>query len=340
MSGHAEAATQPLLRRIEPQDRWRLVLALAGVLALASLSLFIGVGEVSLAALLRGGEEAQAALLLSTSRLPRTLSLVLAGAALSIAGLVMQMIARNRFVEPSTAGTVESASFGILVSTLLLPGLPVIGKMLVAAGCALIGTLLFLQVLRRVAWHSILVVPLVGLMLGGVIDSVTVFLAYRYELLQSLAAWNTGDFSSVLQGRYELLWIAFALASAAYLIADRLTVVGLGEAIATSLGVNHRRVVALGLLVVAMITAVTVTTVGMIPFLGLIVPNLVSMAVGDNARRSIPWVAIAGAGFVLLCDMAGRLVRYPYEIPAGTIAGVIGCAVFLFLLLRPGARHG
>lgn len=335
------------LRQASPQPgvsnlRWacRFVLLLFTVVALATISVLIGVGDVSWRSLFLLQAEGNTTLLLVASRIPRTVALMLAGTALSIAGLIMQMISRNRFVEPSTAGTAESASLGLLASTIAAPHLPLLAKMMVATACALAGTVLFLQILRRVPLRSVLIVPLVGLMLGGVVNSVTTFLAYRYDLLQSLGAWNTGDFSSVLQGRYELLWIAFALAVGAYLTADRFTVAGLGDAFTTSLGLNYRKVMTLGLAIVAMVTAVVVTSVGMIPFLGLIVPNLASMTIGDNARRTIPWVAASGAGFVLLCDIIGRLVRYPYEIPAGTVAGIVGCAVFLYLFLKPGARYG
>ncbi|WP_448632263.1 MULTISPECIES: ABC transporter permease [Pseudomonas fluorescens group] len=307
---------------------------------LALISLLIGVGDFSFRLLMSPESNADSTLLLVASRIPRTLALILAGTALSIAGLIMQLIARNRFVEPSTAGTAESASLGLLVAAILVPHWPLATKMLIATAFALAGTLLFLLILRRIPLRSVLIVPLVGLMLGGILDSVTTFMAYRYDLLQSLTAWSTGDFSSVLQGRYELLWIALALAVAAYVVADRFTVAGLGDAFTTNLGLSYQRVMRLGLLIVATVTAVVVTTVGIVPFLGLIVPNLVSMAVGDNARRAIPWVAVSGAGVVLLCDVIGRLVRYPYEIPAGTIAGVVGCAIFLYLLLKPGARHG
>lgn len=333
------SATQALLRTQAADRAWLLVASLV-VASLALISLLIGVGDFSLQSLRDPAYRDHAWQLLAVSRGPRTMALILAGASLSVAGLIMQMIARNRFVEPSTAGTAESASLGIMAVTLLAPGLPMFGKMMVASGFALIGTLLFLQILKRIPLRSVLIVPLVGMMLGGVIDSVTTFLAYRHQLLQSLSAWTTGDFSSVLQGRYELLWIALLLTVVGYIAADRFTVAGLGEAFTTNLGLRYHRVVALGLTLVAMITAVVVVTVGMIPFLGLVVPNLVAMAVGDNARRAIPWVAIAGAGFVLACDVLGRLVRYPYEIPVGTVAGVIGCAAFLFLLLKKNARFG
>jgi len=312
---------------------FKFAIAIAAVLALATASLFIGVSDVSLQSLFSSAPEDRPMQVLLISRVPRTLALILAGMALSVAGLIMQMLARNRFVEPSTAGTVESAGLGILVVTIFAPALPLFGKMAVAALFALAGTFLFMRILRAVPLRSTLVVPLVGIMLGGVIWSVASFIAYRYDLLQTLGAWTLGDFSGVLRGRYEMLWIAAALTLLAYITADRLTVAGLGSDLTTNLGLNYRRVMTLGLSIVAMVTATVVVTAGSIPFLGLIVPNLVSAVMGDNLRRSIPWIALTGAGFVLASDIIGRLIRFPYEIPIGTIFGVLGSAIFLWLLL-------
>lgn len=257
---------------------------------------------------------------------------------MAVAGMIMQMLARNRFVEPSTVGTVESATLGTLLVILIAPQAPVAVKMLVASGCALAGTALFLRILSAIPLRSILMVPLVGIMLGGVIGAITTFFAYRFDLLQSIGAWTTGDFSIVLRGRYELLWIVGGLTAIAYVAADRFTVAGLGQEFTTNLGLNHRRVVSLGLVIVAVVTAAVVVTVGVVPFLGLIVPNVVSMLMGDNMRRSLPWVALLGAGFVLICDILGRLVIHPYEIPIGTVMGVIGAVFFLYMLLRRNAR--
>lgn len=308
------------------------------VLVLAVASLFVGVSDVSLATLFSGEADGRALHVLLASRLPRTVALVLAGSAMAVCGTIMQMLVRNRFVEPSTAGTVESASLGFLIIVLVAPGLPVIGRMAVAALFALAGTMLFLAILRRIPLRSTLMVPLVGIMLGGVISAVTSFLAYRFDMLQSLGAWTTGDFSAVLRGRYELLWIAFGLTCLAYFAADRLTVAGMGEDFTTNVGLNYRRIALFGLSIVSVVTAVVVVTVGMIPFLGLIVPNIVSMIVGDNLRRSLPWVAVLGSGIVLACDIIGRIVLYPFEIPIGTVVGVFGSAAFLYLLLRRNAR--
>lgn len=318
----------------------RLGMATLAVAILALMSLIIGVYSFSISDLVSGSTDVHSSMVLLVSRIPRTVAIVLVGASTSIAGMIMQMLARNRFVSPSTAGTVESASLGILIITLLVPNASIPLKILFAAVVALLGTGLFLLLLRSIPLRSPLIVPLVGIMLGGVISSVTSFFAYRYDLLQSLSIWTNGDFSRILRGRYELLWLSGALTLVAFLIADRFTVAGLGEAFTTNLGLNYGRVLAIGLTIVCIVIAVNVVTVGAIPFLGLIVPNVVSMILGDNVKRTAPWVAVSGAGFLLACDIAGRTLRYPFEIPIGTVVGVVGSVVFLVLLLRGSARVG
>ncbi|PIK72485.1 iron ABC transporter permease, partial [Methylobacterium frigidaeris] len=211
---------------------------LAGVAAaglalavLAAASLFVGVGDLT-----GSGSE-----ILLTSRVPRTLALVLAGAGMAVAGVIMQLVAQNRFVEPSTAGTAESATLGMLLVTLLAPDAPVVVKMLAATATALAGTALFLRVLRAMPLRARLTVPLVGIMLGGVVGAASTFIAYRTDMLQFLGTWQAGDFSTVLRGRYELLWLAGILTLAAYGIADRITIAGLGRDAAINLGLDHRR---------------------------------------------------------------------------------------------------
>lgn len=315
-----------------------LALPLLLTAALVALSVAIGAGDFSFAGLFAGAGSSDWQLLV-VSRLPRTLALLLAGMSLAVAGLIMQMLVRNRFVEPSTAGTIEAATLGVLALALLAPDTPVFGKMLVAAGFAMAGTLLFLGLLRRIPLRSPYLVPLVGLILGGVIQAVTTFFAVRHDMLQTLHAWTVGDFSGVLRGRYELLWLGALLAFAAWVAADRFTVAGMGQQFTTNLGLDYKRLTFYGLLIVSAISAVVVVTAGSIPFLGLIVPNVVSILFGDNMRRSVPWVALLGGLFVLACDIIGRLVVYPYEIPIGTVVGIIGGALFLFLLLRGRSRE-
>ena len=308
------------------------------ILVLALTSMFVGASDISMLSILDSGWDDGSLDVLLVSRLPRTLALILAGTAMAVAGTLMQMLARNRFAEPSTVGTAEAAKLGFLLVLIFLPEASIPIRIAVASGVALIATLLFLRILDRIPLQSTLLVPLIGILFGGVINAMATFIAYRFDLMQSLSGWTTGDFSMILQGRYELLWIGFGLTLLAYRLADWFTVAGMGHDFTTNLGLNYRLVVFVGLAIVAVVTAGVVGTVGMIPFLGLVVPNVVSMALGDNVRRTMPWVAILGAGIVLACDIAGRVLNYPYEIPIGTVLGVIGSGVFLFLLLRKHAR--
>ena len=327
-------AVRPLVPATRSQARHSAGLAAAAgaVLALAAASMFVGVSDVSLPALLSG--EQPTVEVFWISRVPRTLAVVLAGMAVAVAGLIMQLMARNRFVEPSTVGTVESATLGILMVTVFAPQAPVLVKMLVASAFALLGTALFLAILRRLPARNTLLIPLVGIILGGVIAAVTTFFAYRYDLLQTLSNWMIGDFSGVLRGRYELLWIVAVLMLLGLLAADRFTVAGMGQDFTTNLGLNYARTMRLGLVIVSLISAVVVTTVGAVPFLGLVVPNIVSLIFGDNLRRAVPWTALFGAAFVLVCDIIGRTIRYPYEVPVGMVMSVLGAILFLALILR------
>lgn len=314
---------------------WRIrwVGGLVAVLALAAVSLFVGAQDLAIGQLLDGLTPEQE-LILYASRVPRTVAVLLAGAALALAGLLMQLLVRNRFVEPGTVGTPESASVGILAVTLLHPSAPVPVKMFIAVLTALVGTAIFTRLVRGLPPTApVVAVPLVGIMLGGVISAGTTYFAYHYDLLQALGTWLAGDFAGILRGRYELLWLLAGVGLLVWLFADRLTVASLGKDLATGLGLNYRRTVNLGLSLVAVASAVTLVVVGSIPFVGLIVPNLISMWLGDNLRRNVAWCVLLGSGFVLVCDLLARTLNQPYELPVGTVSGVLGGTIFLVLLL-------
>ncbi|MEJ8472560.1 iron chelate uptake ABC transporter family permease subunit [Roseibium sp. H3510] len=299
-------------------------------------SLATGAANVSLAKLFGGTENGD---LLLVSRLPRTLAAILAGSSLAVAGVIMQMLVRNRFVEPTTTGTGECAALGLLGVTLLMPEASIFMKMTISSAVAFVGTALFLALVQRLPPTQPLMVPLTGIVYGGIIAAVTTFIAYEFDLLQYLSVWMNGEFSGVLQGRYELLWISGGVALMAYLYADQFTVAGFGRDAAIGLGLNYRYVLIAGLSIVALITSFTVLTVGMLPFVGLVVPNIISLFRGDNARATLPLVALMGGTLVLASDLLGRLIRYPYEIPASAVFGVLGTAVFLWLLFaRPAPR--
>ncbi|MYC95485.1 MAG: iron chelate uptake ABC transporter family permease subunit [Caldilineaceae bacterium SB0661_bin_32] len=334
MSTHS--GPRPASGRI--RDTTLLGLALVSLTAVSAWSLFIGVSDIGLSDLLRA--EPSKMLLFAVSRVPRLAAILLSGSAMGVVGLIMQSLVRNRFVAPTTAGTVDAASLGLVIAAIWLAGASVFLKMTVAVVFALAGTALFMALVQRLRYADIIVVPLIGIMLGGVIQAAATFLALRYDLLQSLSAWTNGDFSGILRGRYELLYLVGAMTAAAYLFANRFTLAGMGRDVAVNLGVNYLRVLYGGMALAASVAAVVVVVVGGIPFLGLVVPNLVTMTMGDNLRRVLPLTAVSGAFFVLACDIVSRTIRFPYEIPVGTVVGVVGGGLFLALVLRSRFNAG
>ncbi|WP_139491991.1 ABC transporter permease [Brevibacillus dissolubilis] len=305
---------------------------LLAFLILSVTSVFVGVKDISPLDLFHLSDEKLQILLVS--RLPRLISIIIAGMSMSVVGLIMQQLSRNKFVSPTTAGTMDSARFGILISMLLFTSASPLQKMLVAFVFALLGTFIFMKILERVKYKDPIFIPLVGLMFGNIVSSATTFFAYKYDLIQNMSAWLQGDFSVIMKGRYEMLYISIPILIVAYLYANKFTIAGMGEEFSTNLGLNHKKIVNIGLTIVALVSALVVLTVGMLPFLGLIIPNIVSIYQGDNLKKSLPHTALLGVVFVLFCDILGRVIIYPYEVSIGLTVGVLGSGIFLYMLMR------
>ncbi|MDR0652167.1 MAG: iron chelate uptake ABC transporter family permease subunit [Synergistaceae bacterium] len=299
---------------------------------LSALSVFIGVIEIYWGDVL-GGNTGRIDIML-ISRLPRLWAILCTGAGMSVAGLIMQALCQNKFVSPTTGATIQSSQFGILVAMIFLPGATLAGKAIFAFISAILGTWTFVFFILRVKFRDVVMVPLVGIMFGNIIGGVTDYFSFRYGLMQALSSWLVGDFSLIIRGRYEIVFMTVPLIIAAFTFANYFNIVGMGENFSKNLGVNYSLVLFSGLSISALITASVVVTVGSIPYLGLIVPNLVSMFKGDKIRGNLIDVALFGAVFVLICDIIGRLVIFPYELPVNLIVGILGSLIFIVLLLR------
>ena len=273
-------------------------------------------------------------LVFTIARIPRAIALVLTGAGLSVAGFIMQQLSQNKFVSPTTAGSLEAAKMGILFSILLIPQASMGMKSVAALVFTLAANLLFMLMVRRVRFRSSVFIPLIGIMFGNILAAISTFFAFKNGIVQNVQEWMIGDFSAVLQGQYESIYLILPAVVLAYVYADQFTIVGMGASFAKNLGISYSTIVNLGLFAVSLTVSVSVVTAGAIPFLGLIVPNMVSMMMGDNLRRTLPMTALAGAIFLLFCDILGRTIIFPYEIPIGLMVGVIGGIIFLFLILR------
>ncbi len=308
-------------------------LVLTVILLICSVvSIFVGVADVSLADIINW--DAEKLSLISISRIPRTAALILAGVGMSISGVIMQQMTQNKFVAPTTAGTLEAAKMGLLIFLIFIPTAGTAVKMLLAFLFTFVASLIFLTIVRKIRFRSVIFVPLVGLMFGGIIGSISTFFAVRLNIVQDTNAWMMGDFSGILQGRYELIYLSLPAIAVTYLYANKFTVIGMGEDFSRNLGLNYKAIMNIGLFCVSLTVSSVVITAGAIPFLGLIVPNVVSLLFGDNLKKTLPYVALTGAIFLLLCDIIGRIVIYPYEIPIGVTVSIIGAIIFLALILR------
>ena len=250
---------------------WMLVIA---AIILSFISLFIGAIDIKPSDLLDWESDKTQIFLIS--RVPRLMAIILAGAGMSIAGLIMQSLSRNKFVSPTTAGTLDAAKLGIIDFDVVLYKCNIYAASYFSFAFALVGTLVFMQILDRIKFKDVIFVPLIGIMYGNILSSITTFFGYEADILQNISSWLMGSFTLIIAGRYELLYVSIPAIILAYLYANKFTVAGMGEDFAKNLGLSYKWVLNIGLILVAIIATTVVLTVGVIPFLGLIVPNIVS----------------------------------------------------------------
>ncbi|MBR1403141.1 MAG: iron chelate uptake ABC transporter family permease subunit [Treponema sp.] len=318
--------------------KYTVTVALALLLAVLSVaSLFIGVIDVSLAGLLHA--DALQWQIFLASRLPRLLAILCTGVGMSIAGLIMQQLCMNKFISPTTGATISSAQLGILFALLFMPHSTLWGRAFFAFAAALVGTWVFVLFIQRIQFKDVIMVPLVGIMFSDIIRGVTSFLAYKFDMTQSLSSWLVGHFSLVIRGKYEIVYLVVPLVILAYLFANHFNIVGMGRDFSQNLGVPYNVVLFFGLSIAAAITASVVVVVGSISYIGLIVPNVVALYKGDRIRGTIFDTSLFGALFVLVCDILGRIIIFPYELPIELIIGIIGSVLFILLLFYR-LKHG
>lgn len=302
------------------------ILTIIAVIALGIISLFTGVYDIQ-------GQEDGIEMFFIT-RVPRTVSLMLTGAAMSMSGLVMQLITQNRLVESTTTGTIEWAGLGLVFVYLLFPAPTLVQRMTGAIIFSFVGTMIFFLFLRKIKLRSSLIVPIIGMMLGAVISAISTFIGLVFQMTQNIETWFIGSFASVQIGRYEYLWLIVVVTFLIFIYADRLTLAGLGEDVTTSLGVNYNKIVLLGTGLISFAVGIVAAVIGNLPFLGLIVPNIVSMYRGDDLRSNLPWVCVLGMGTITVCDIISRTIIMPFEVPVSMILGTVGAVVFIAILLR------
>lgn len=299
-------------------------------MCLSAFSLFLGAIELDIAKLIAG--EWEQVRILVISRIPRLLAILCTGVGMSVAGLIMQKLCMNKFVSPTTGATIQSAQFGIALSMIFFPTMGLGVRMFFAFALAVIGTLLFVFFVQKIKVKDTVLVPLIGIMFGNIIGGVTNFLSFQWEINQQLSTYFSGSFALIIKGNYELVYLVLPLVILAFIYANHFNIVGMGQDFSKNLGVNYNLILIMGLSIAAVITASVIVVVGQISYIGLIVPNIVSMFKGDKIRGTLVDTGLFGALFVLVCDMIARTIIAPYEIPIELVAGIIGSIIFIIML--------
>ena len=310
---------------------WKRVTMIVLFVILSVASLMVGsFADVSFANL-RAGDE-MAWLVFWQSRVPRTLAIILSASGLSVGGLIMQAVSRNKFMSPGTSGATDAAALGLLLAFIFLPPQSGIIQTLFAFVFALLATMLFVTIINKLKIREVVYIPLLGMMYGGLISAVSTAVAFRFEAIQMLNAFNLASFARL--GHFEMVYIVIVPLVFAVLYATKFSIIGLGADFAKNLGVNYDRVVFFGLVAISLISAATFVSVGPLPFVGLIIPNMASSFYGDNLKKSIFDLMMFGAVFVLICDIVSRIVIYPFEMNVSVTVSIAGGIIFMIYLVR------
>ncbi len=303
---------------------------LVSLIILSCASIFIG--AIDITGIFQG--DFSKLELVFISRVPRLLAVILTGVGMSVSGLIMQQLCANKFVSPTTGATISAAQFGVMLSLVFFSGATLFQKTMLAFVTSILGTWAFVWLIQRIKFKDVIMVPLIGIMFGSIIGALTNFFAYRYDIIQSLQTTLVGDFSLIIRGRYEIVYLVVPLVIIAFIYANHFNIVGMGENFSKNLGVNHNVVLFSGLSIAALITASIVVTVGTVSYVGLIIPNIMSMFRGDKIQKSLIDVALLGSVYVLACDIIGRIAIFPYELPIDLISGIIGSILFITLMFK------
>lgn len=307
-----------------------LIILIILVLLLATISILTGAYSI------RDNHEGWKMIFIT--RIPRTLSLMLTGAAMSMSGIVMQLITQNKLVEPTTTGTIEWAGLGLILAYLLVPSASLLLRTTSAIIFSFIGSMIFFLLLRNIKLKSSLFVPVLGIMMGAVVSAISTFVALEFNMTQSLEIWFAGSFAPMQKGRYEYLYFIILITILIYIYADKLTLAGLGEDVATNLGLNYKKIILVANILVSIATGLVASVVGNVPFLGILVPNLVSMYRGDNLRENLPYTCLSAMIVIMLADIIGRTIIAPFEVPVSLILGTVGSIGFLIIIFTKGGK--
>ena len=309
-----------------------LFLLICAVLGILFGSVKLGIRDI-VASVFDSSDSTEKTIIVSL-RLPRVLGAALAGAALSVSGLVLQCVTGNSLCAPNIVGVNSGAGFAVILMLCFMPS----AWSLLPLGAffgALAATLVITAISRFASKRSVTLV-LAGVAVSSLLNSAISFLSLRFpDVMPSYTAFSVGGFSSTVYSELLLPLIIIALCLVSFqFLAPKLNLLLLGDEIAHSLGVNVGLIRFTSLILASALCGAAVSFAGLLGFVGLIVPHAVRRLAGNDMRVNLVLSAILGGGLVILSDLVGRTLFSPSELPAGIITAFIGAPFFLYLLCR------
>ena len=318
----------------------RQMLLFSGLAVLAVMAIFAamasGSAAISMADTFRtlaGDAPDHIRALVMDLRLPRALTAFGVGGLLAVAGVLMQVLLRNPLAEPYILGSSGGAAVAALLAMLLGWGSAVVD--LAAFGGAMAATLLVFSIAQGTGSWTPTRLLLTGVVLAaGFSAATTLLLALSPDQnLRGMLFWLMGDLSFAYSPARSL-WLLAAITIAGALVARHLNVLARGELQAAIVGLPVAALRLIIFAVTALATAVSVTTVGVIGFIGLVVPHLIRLVVGSDHRIVLPASALAGGSLLVIADTLARTVMAPRQLPVGALTAALGVPLFLILMSR------
>lgn len=328
---------------------WEYLVFTAALVAVACLCICVGSVSIPLRQTIQvignalGGRPQPPGLapaIILTVRLPRVLCVALTGAALSLAGAAMQGLLKNPLADGTTLGVSSGASLGAVIAIafgLTFPMLPFAGTMVMAIGFAFLSLLIILGLAyrldRSLTTNTIILIGVIYSMF--VSSAMSIIITFASDKVQQITFWTMGSMQASSYQNAGILGVTLALCGGILLMHSReLNAFAIGEDNARHIGVNVRRTKLVVLVTVSILIGVCVSIGGTIGFVGLVTPHMVRILVGPNHRRLLPAAAFGGAIFLMLADLAARILLNPVELPIGVVTSLVGAVVFVFILFR------
>lgn len=307
-----------------------LLISLFGALSLGAKSLTL---ETVWAAIFQYNPALTPHQIIHELRLPRVVAAAIVGAAFAVAGALMQGITRNPLADTGVLGINAGATFMVALSFAIWPGLPYAWLMGLSFVGAVLSTL-FIFLLGSAAPGGLTSMRLTvaGAVVAAMLSSLSTGVAIYFDLSQDLAFWYAGGFGGI-EWRHLILIVPVLLITLLLTmpLARRVSLMSLGEEVALGLGIHIRMTRFLALTAVVILAGVSVSAVGSIGFVGLVIPHISRKLVGVNYRLIIPMSSLFGAILLVLADLGSRIVNPPEELAVGIMVAFVGVPFFLYL---------